>query len=178
MVTNSQLKIKYLILGTITAIQDAWLVGDNFLREMYSTFTDKRTLATINRHRPPYLYEFYNVFGYFQNKQIMLTGVIRIFNSLVEGLNARIKLPKYVILIIDRHMIKQTAVLDPTDRYVYDTYLKFLIKHMENYCKRKEMSRSDKKPGSVLSGNPKFVWVKMLKRPDSSDADTTAQMRG
>ena len=98
--------------GTMTAYQDAWFIGDNFLREIFNAFVNLRNHAGVNRKRPPYLYDFYNIFGYFQNRQSMVLGMTRLFNSFVETLNNRLKLPKYIFMILDGDLLDHTnAVL-------------------------------------------------------------------
>ena len=111
-INNAYVLPCYFITGTVMAIQDVWIVGDEFLRDTFSTLVNMRNQATLKRQHPPYLYEFYNIFGYFQNKQSAVRGLARFANSFIEALNARVKLPRYVMFILDRDFIIHTAQAD------------------------------------------------------------------
>ena len=91
----------------MTAYQDAWIIGDNFLREIYNTLTNIRNRSALNRRRPPYLFDFYNVFGYFQNRQSLVPGMTCMLNAYIEALNNRLKLPKYIFWIPDVDLLSQ-----------------------------------------------------------------------
>ena len=46
--------------------------------------------------------------------------------------------------------------------------VEWLLKNIENFTSRREFELFDKCPGALMSGSPKFKWVKMLKRPDDT----------
>ena len=95
----------------------------------------------------------------------MVTGMTRIFNAFVEALNNRLKLPKYVFFVPDYNILKhihaaQNNGLDIT------TCIEWLLKNIENFTSRREFQLFERRPGALLPGGPKFVWVKMFKRPE------------
>ena len=145
--------------------QDTWLVGDDFLRDIYSNLTNMKNWAVLNRKRPPYLYNFYNVFGYFQNKQSLVQGMTRMFNAYVEALNNRKKLPKYAIFVPDVDLLYQIKAEDDQGTYIFHS-IDWLLHNIENFTSRREFELFDKHPGALMSGTPKFIWVKMLKWPE------------
>ena len=89
----------------IMAMEDVWFVGDNFLRDIFTTFTDMNKHAVRSRSKPPYLFGFYNVFGYFQNKISCVKGIVRIYNAFLEGLNGRKRLPRFLVFVMDKDFI-------------------------------------------------------------------------
>ena len=62
----------------------------------------------------PYLYEFYNVFGFTQLASSGVRSVLaRVINSLIEGLNERPQLPRYVVVMLDKDVIDEIDVWEP-----------------------------------------------------------------
>ena len=152
----------------MTAYQDTWFVGDNFLREAFPTLTNLRNHAGLNCRHPPYIYEFYNVFGYFQNRQSLVTGLTRLFNALMEALNNRLKLPKYVILVPDSDILEQMKVHFSEDSSAcINAAVQWLITNINTCISRHEFDLFEKRPGALIAGSPKVIWIKMLKRPDT-----------
>ena len=117
------------------------------------------------------MYEFYNVFGYCQNVSSHVRGLPRFFNPLVEALNARIKLRKYVIFVLDFNFIEHLE--NPGDDNSMHDYLvkllNWLVTKSEMMIRRRKTELFDKKPGALSPGSPEFIWLKMLKRPGYHD---------
>ena len=58
-----------------------------------------KTDAIATNSSVPYIYEYYNIFSWFQSPcSAEKSAVARILNSLTEGLNKIHRLPKYILL--------------------------------------------------------------------------------
>ena len=163
-----------LLTDTITAAQDMWFIGDVFLREAFNTFISMRNQAAIQKKQPPYIFKYYNVFGYFQSKNSMVCGITRVLNAAVEGLNARIKLPRFMVIVQDTDIIT-FAQYHETEHSINEAMetmeklLDWLLKQLEINIECRKTDLFYKKPGALvdLTGVPKIVWVHMLKQPSS-----------
>ena len=162
----------------VTAIQDVWFVGDDFLRETFDTFTNLRVGSKIQRKAPPYLYEMYNVLAYHQTIRSMVPGMVRILNAMVEGLNKRLRLPKFIVLVLDKDFIALTKHFEFGAYQSLKRCLDWLVKEINTILQRKTLDLMDKKPGAVAKQPPQIVWVKMLKRPNGEEFSEIAALRG
>ena len=157
-------------------------MGDSFLRETFDVYQNLKVGARVQRKRPPYLHEMYNVLGYYQAAHSMLDGLSRIVNALVEGLNKRLRLPKFIIVILDMDILK--LIKKPGNRnsnvdifHYVKACLVWIIKQVSTLLQRKRIDLFDKKPGSLAKDPPKVVWVKMLRRPDDVNFNEVIAMR-
>ena len=57
-----------LIAAKLTAVQDAWFIGDEFLRSMYHAFTTMTTKAKLMKKKVPYMFSYYNVTSHVMGK--------------------------------------------------------------------------------------------------------------
>ena len=98
----------------------------------------------------------------------MVLGMTRIFNSFVEAMNTRKKLPKYVILVPDinfvQHIKVEHILSDPVP--LITNCLEWMLCNLENYLSHHKIELFEKRPGALIAGTPKIIWVKLLKRPD------------
>ena len=73
----------------------------------------------------------------------MVIGLARFINAFVEAMNARIKLPRYIILIFDKDVIVHTNRLtkygqgDMIEDVItdYDSIIDYLLRNFENAIK-------------------------------------------
>ena len=173
------LNVLLVFVGNVTAIQDAWFVGDEFLRQSFDTYTNLRTGSKIERKRPPYLFEMYNVLGYYQSIRSMVPDLARVLNSLIEGLNKRLRLPKYVIISLDKDLMSLLRGRPEFGMFeILKTTLKWLVKQISTLIQRKRIDLFDKKPGTLAKDPPKIVWVKMLRRPAEPRFQQICSFRG
>ena len=149
----------------MAAVQDAWFVGDEFLRETYQTLVQLKNLAVAARRNPPYLYQFFNVYGFYQNKASVIQGLARLLNSCIQGLNARPRLPKYLVFIPDRDLIDSIGYYGYGVTDVYVSCMFWLISQIDKCVKCRRAGLFDRKPGALSLDSPKVIWIKMLKRP-------------
>ena len=62
--------------------------------------------------------------------------------------------------------IKADALMEEEDPVpLISRALQWLLHNVDNYINRREFELFDKRPGALIAGSPKVIWVKMLKRP-------------
>ena len=100
----------YCIADNVQAIFDIWILGDEFVKEVFSEFESIKLKAKKDRNIPPlYIQEYYNVIPYYATSGVP-NAAARLVNSLVEALNERDRLPKFIIVMIDRDLIMNIDV--------------------------------------------------------------------
>ena len=136
-------KMIYYILfaDNIRAIKSIWVIGDNFLQDMFYTFRAMKT-NTSNRGRPnPYLFENYNVEAFCTPKQINNRSVLsRILNATVKAINNSPQghLPKYLMLILDLDIIVNAQVFDYGVTKTLEDLCKWLLININNAVETKK----------------------------------------
>ena len=160
------------------AIYDVWFIGDQFFRDMFPSLQNLKQQAKLLKTPIPYLYEYYNVFGYYS----MVTSgircaIARVYNSLVVGLNTRECLPRLIVIMLDKDIIEDVSFHGhyETDDVITKN-IEWLFRQISIVIKRKHAELSDKKPGAVYSLDPKVVVVDMLKRPLQFPNDSNMQL--
>ena len=95
----------------VQAIYDVWFVRDQFLGDIYQEMQNLRQKARMTKTQPPYLYDYYNVLGYYSPRSSGNRRAIgRIPNSLIVGLNTREHLPHLVVIVIDKDIIEDIGI--------------------------------------------------------------------
>ena len=126
---------------------------------------DSKLRAKIAKKNPPYIYQFFNVFGFYQNNFSALRGMVRLLNTCIQALNTRPRLPKYLILVPNCDLISSMTFFGFSALTVFIRCLTWLVKQIDTAVNRHKMSLFDKKPGALSLESPKLIWIKMLKRP-------------
>ena len=148
-------------------------LGNNFLNEIFSTFPGMRIRVQATKHRPPYLYESYNVTAFTPNpatsgvKDIMA----RIINCLIKALNDVAKLPKFLLVVPDEDILSCTDYQKYGLELSMHVALGWIITQMEHALETKKEDLMRHKPGAVAFNEPKTIWVKMLNRVFDSEND-------
>ena len=150
----------------VQAIYDVWFVGDQFFREVFPTLQSLKRRAKVQKINPPYLYEYYNIFGYYSlmssaNKRC----IAHLFNAIVTGLNTRQRLPHLIVIMIDKDIIEDVGIFDHLAEDIIAKNIGWLFKQIEIMIRCRRMELSDKKPGVVYSNDPRVVLVDMIPRP-------------
>ena len=86
--------------------------------------------------------------------------------SLMEAINTNHHLPHFLIVILDRDLIGDV------DNKSYDSAVwilrvtvRWLTRQIKKIIARKCLQLMEKRPGSIYSGDPKIVYVRMLHHP-------------
>ena len=93
------------------ALKDLWVVGNHFLRENYNVLQDMRasTSAKLSVKDQLYIYQQYNIVLYFASGASRICSLMaRVINWVIEGLNSKERLPKYVLIMLDKDLIDVT----------------------------------------------------------------------
>ena len=128
-----------------------------------------KTEAYINKERQPFMYEFYNT-KFFMQQPLSSVRLLenRVINAFIEGLNEMVKLPKYILVVLDKNLI------DAVDT---EFGVKLALMKMVNYisnelikainCRKDDIKM--KRPGGLASsGEPRLIWVSVVHRPKNT----------
>ena len=149
------------------AVNDLWLVGDDFLNENYYKLPQIKNDNYLACERLPYMYDFYNLSCFTPNPQSLTSNVmVRLVNCYIKALNDSNKLPRIVLIIPDgdllNYLYQQNKEFGISD--ISFDILSWITKQMVRATDAKKDDLKRKKPGSVIPTEPKFIWVKMLNR--------------
>ena len=130
----------YFIVDKVEAIYDVWLIGDEFFSKIYDSLKEWRCRTRAAKSKQPYLYDYYNVFGYYMLRSSGNRYAIgRVLNSLIVGLNTRHRLPRLIILILDKDVIEDVGIYHDSHAavQVMAENIGWLFQQMEILIKRK-----------------------------------------
>ena len=136
------------------------MIGDAFLKETLDAFYALRrtVLAAKKPVNIPYLLKQFNVSGHYMTSGIA-NIINRFINALVELLNKRPKLAKYILIIPDRDIVDKVANMDGQS-IMLGSITHCIIKQFNTYIQRHRIDLTDKKPGAVIDAeHPKIIWV-------------------
>ena len=115
----------------MTTYHDVWLIGDDFLYEMMPVLQSMKTEALAKKDIP-YLFEYYNVMGYYASPLSRTRGVMaRVFHAVAEGLNASWKLPKFIVMLLDVDFPRSTLRNNFGMTLVFEDCLIYFVKQLE-----------------------------------------------
>ena len=148
---------------------DVWFVGDNFLEQNYTALQVLKATNIVWKKELPYLYDYYNVYGYCQKATTGVRRVIaRTLNSVISGLNNRPQLPRFLIIMLDKDLLKDINIHENEEwEDIAKENLKWLTGQIDMHIRCKRLELLDKRPGAVYASDPKIIYVKMLRRPDT-----------
>ena len=138
-------------------------MGDAFLKSIFDTVKKMKEQARVNNKSPPYLYEYYNVTGFWkQNSRRVIRHTL---NAFIEALNGGHCLPRFLVIVLDKDLIEDVDLYDfGASKEIYEN-LKWLIKQMDVLIKQKKTEIAAIKPGVLYSTDPKVILVMMLRCP-------------
>ena len=154
----------------VAAYHDVWLVGDDFLRECYTS------LQTMNLRKSSrtFLHKNFNISAHYAS--LAVRGVNRMIYPFVDALNERYKIPRYIIIIPDKDMISHMKANKFSTAIVMGSTIHYIIKQYDILLDHHRLNLTDKRIGAVVpDGFPSIIWVRMLKRPaiDGHTSTTT-----
>ena len=166
--------IFYSIPGNVQAFYDAWIIGDAFFREQYSTLQGLKTQALIMKKSLPYVYDYFNLFGFFTSDVQFHRNILsRVQNAILEAFNRRERLPRCIILVLDKDLIAAAinAHFDCGIKKVMIKWTSWITNLVEKLVDIRREQLMDKKAGAVAGSDPKIIWVKMITRPFVNQCD-------
>ena len=123
-----------------------------------------------------YLFEYYNVLPFFDEGPAGEENVItRTYNTLVETLNSRHALPRFLVIALDKDIIADVDVFDWDADILIETAVNWLVKKIELVIRRKRSDLLEKKPGGIYTGDPKIIFIRMVRQVEDY-GNSTAQV--
>ena len=148
------------IAGNVEAFFDIWLLGDRFLRYIYNEFESMMQQSQMNNDCEPfYMNKYHNVMGFFDEKEVIPEGMARIINSLLEVINTRQRLPRFLLIAIDKDVIQDLDFYEFDSFMALEEVVTWLTRQINIIIRRKKLELNAKKPGAV------FRWFKFTLKP-------------
>lgn len=115
----------------------------------------------------PYIINYYNPTGYFLETAVDAKRVIgRIINAFIKGLNERDRLPKFLVVTLDKEIIDDLNYFDFGAAKGLATHIQWLVKHIDIMVRRKKLQIIEKRPGAVVDSHPTVIYTTMIRRVD------------
>ena len=172
---DNQINLTVFIAENVETYHDVWILGDEFIRDAATSLKtlgrltlQKSSNANSKQNAPPtlpmFLYNNFNVHVFYPN--LATRGLNRYIFPLIDALNARHKLPKYILIMPDKDMIQKFLNKGFGKSAVMGACFNYLINKFEMYIQHRREDLLDKRPGAVAPDDfPLFIWTRMLKRP-------------
>ena len=116
----------------------------------------------------PYMFEYYNIHAY-QTIGVKST-LARILNALGDAVQERPRLPRFLLVIMDKDVMADFDLFDDEDfnpKKDFTKALMYFAKELNLILKRKRLAIQASKPGAVYGDHPQVIYVKVLRRPDA-----------
>ena len=148
----------------ILAASDIWLVGDSFLREAYPALQAMRAKSVLDKIPKPYIYEYYNIIVKYPGANSNIrSSIARIFNEIVTGLNERTRLPRYILIILDKEMLDSADHNNFGIQQILSELIEWLARNIDKTIDLRKEDVRLKRPGAInSSGEPRVIWTKMV----------------
>ena len=156
-----------LLAGNIKALFDTWILGDSFLKDLSFTYESIKQQAEKNKSKEdkPYLLQYYNVkLLYKQLSQGVHRTVATILNTLIEQFNNIHILPRFLVVIIDKDILTDIDVFDSHAISMLTDDIQWLVGQINAAVTRKKSEIIERRPGAIFTGDPKIIFVRMLRR--------------
>ena len=123
-----------MIVGDIKAVNDLWIIGDQFVNDVYYILSGmKQKAISSKKGKLPYIFEYYNVSCFTPNPNTILTDVLaRMVNCLIKALNDAVKIPCLILVIPDEDIM--TFIDYPGDgsgsKFVFGGAITWIVNQM------------------------------------------------
>ena len=123
--------------------------------------------ATLAKAEVPYMHRYYNVKRvHADNNEHSTNALLRIVNCFIQELNENAPLPRMILVFPDKDVI-QALGRENLDHGVGNALGKCIDKLLSIIDRSIETKKADmyfRRPGSIAPGEPKLIWIKMLRR--------------
>ena len=136
--------------ANIPALKDIWIVGDQFLRDTFDALQMMRnnTVTNIDPKTQLYIYAYYNVVLHFPGVSNRVKSLMaRIINAMIKGLNSKEKLPKYLVVFIDKDLIEALDYFEYGITEALDECMLWMVKQTSRLFEIRHEDIRLKKPG-------------------------------
>ena len=121
--------------------------------------------ANAKKKPVPYIYEYFNVYGYYTNPLNQTRSVMaHMFNAFTEALNASLCLPKFIFLIPDIDFPRSTLRDNFGMTLVFEDCLIYFVKQLEKYMHTRRQDLMARRLRAVAFKS-RYIWLKMIARP-------------
>ena len=154
-------------------LKNCWLIGDNFLTEIYHELSSMKSAAFAEKKRPPFIYQYFNVSTFTTNPLSVLDDVLaRLINCFIKGLNDNVHLPGLLIVIPDQDILNFFEhFIDIGNSKDVRTLTEIGINWLATQIDRAIDIRKDhlqiRNLSAVVLNEPKIIWIKALGRMKS-----------
>ena len=133
---------------------------------MFGTFSDWIEEARKNKSIAKlYLFEYYNTIPFYDKGPVGPEfTVTRVVNTLTEVINKKHALPQFLIIALDKDVIEDVDVFDKDAPILIEMAVDWLVKQISMTVRRKRAELLDKKPGAIYTGDPKIIFIQMIRR--------------
>ena len=146
---------KLIVTDDLPAIFDLWLLGDHFLREIFDAYQAIKLQAEKGKSEDvitPYIQDYYNVREFYKTP---FAGVkfasTRVVNNLTDAINQKKRLPKYLIVILDKDLILDINLDDNDAEMLLQEEVRWTVRQTDMTLRRKKVNFLQKKPGSMTN---------------------------
>ena len=157
-----------LFLANVPALKEIWIVGDHFLHESFNILQDMRvsTASKTSLTDQLYIYLYYNIVLFFTSGTSQIRSLMaRVINSIIEGLNSKERLPKYVLILLDKDLIESLDYFVFGISEALDDCVSWLVKQVNKLFEIRCEDLCSKKPGALSTATERrVIWLAMLHR--------------
>lgn len=152
-----------LIVDHIRATKDIWIVGDHLVRTAYPYL--QKLDGEHKRGYPNYIQDHYDHYGYFPSfTESNTLKMLR--DTLVEGLNRRIRLPNCIIILCSEKLITGDPLYLPSE---LERKIKWVIKE---YIHLINIRKSLLPAKAYVMGEPRIMWVQAFNNTRRNNIST------
>ena len=128
--------------------------------------------AKTQKKSGPFLNDYYEVKFFFQRPLSQIKYVeTRICNAIVEGMNTIDRLPKYILIILDKDLIESLKKVEFGAKIMIENAIIWLIEKLEKAIYWRKDDIRSKCPGALTGhGEPRLIFVSIPERPRSTDS--------
>ena len=136
--------------------------------------------AQVRKMTPPYIFQYFNICGLHVSTGSAVKSSAHLINPLIHVLNEEPHLPKYIVVLPDQDILQLLVKHHSTSALVIGSILHFMIKQMDLFIARRKQDLFHRRPGALSADGllPRFIWIRMLKRPKSLSEKDIFSLRG
>ena len=113
----------------------------------------------------PYLYKYFNIIPLFTASNGSADGSLyRSYNAVVEGFNQNVRMPRYVIMILDCDIIIHTDFFSYGVKPIFEAEMQWLMRNLDRAISTRREELKEKCAGAV-GHDAKVIWIAMIPRP-------------
>ena len=147
------------------------MVGNLFLKDIVGEWESIKHEAEKRQTKdqkeddyiPPYILEYFNV-HVFHLPTIAgeESSVARIINTTDDAIYKHARLPKYLLVVMDKDLMRDVNMTDSAAPNVTQELMRYLVRQIDMLVRRTKGNFLEKKPGAHI--NTKIIFIRMIRR--------------